>query len=199
MEILRNVNKIDFQVLYSGKVCIDEVNRVRRIARLDCIRLPRFMDNMDKYKQSLLHIAAINKIVPIPAEKMSSGQSKYVLNSSNLRVSWMSKPNTTDNTPSPTGSKVGTKQRKKPRKVAVPPTDKPKTCMVIHGAKANVSKPVQLKKSKSYSYESTFNNSGNMTIVIDGTASGSKDAMEKEALPKYRLLKRHQSASNKLG
>ncbi|KAK3595221.1 hypothetical protein CHS0354_021536 [Potamilus streckersoni] len=60
VEILRNIDEIDFHVLMSGKVCIDEIKRVKRVARMDCIRFPAFMKNQDKYKKILKQIAAIN-------------------------------------------------------------------------------------------------------------------------------------------
>ena len=41
--ILRNAQDIDFNVLYSGRVCLDEVNRIKRLARMDCVRFPKFL------------------------------------------------------------------------------------------------------------------------------------------------------------
>lgn len=60
--ILRNIDKIDFTVLMSGKVCVDEIQRIKRIARLDCIRLPTFMRKEERYKKFLREIAAINEV-----------------------------------------------------------------------------------------------------------------------------------------
>lgn len=60
VEILRNIDNIDFQVLMSGKMCVDEVSRCKRLSRQDCIRLPAFMRNENKYKKNLRAIAALN-------------------------------------------------------------------------------------------------------------------------------------------
>nr|XP_022295465.1 uncharacterized protein KIAA0895-like isoform X3 [Crassostrea virginica] len=60
VEILRNVDNIDFQVLMSGKMCVDEVSRCKRLSRQDCIRLPAFMRNENKYKKNLKAIANLN-------------------------------------------------------------------------------------------------------------------------------------------
>lgn len=60
MEILRNIDNIDFKVLMSGKICSDEISRVKKLARLDCIQMPAFMRNQDKYKKHLKQIAHMN-------------------------------------------------------------------------------------------------------------------------------------------
>lgn len=60
VNILRNIDNIDFTLLMSGKVCYDEVKRVRRVARLNCIRLPAFMRSMEKYRQKLKQMAILN-------------------------------------------------------------------------------------------------------------------------------------------
>lgn len=60
VEILRNIDNIDFKVLMSGKICYDEIPRVKKLARLDCIQMPAFMRNQDKYKKSLKQIAHLN-------------------------------------------------------------------------------------------------------------------------------------------
>ena len=44
----------------SGKICYDEIQRVKKLARTDCIQLPAFMRNQDKYKKSLKQIAHMN-------------------------------------------------------------------------------------------------------------------------------------------
>lgn len=62
IKILQNLENLDFNVLYSGKLAIEDVNRVKRMARMDCLRLPRFMKNVNKYKRILKKIAAINEI-----------------------------------------------------------------------------------------------------------------------------------------
>ncbi|XP_045197578.2 uncharacterized protein LOC123552187 isoform X1 [Mercenaria mercenaria] len=60
VEILRNIDNIDFKVLMSGKICYDEVPRVKKLARLDCIQMPAFMRNQEKYKKNLKQIADMN-------------------------------------------------------------------------------------------------------------------------------------------
>ena len=60
VEILRNIDNIDFKVLMSGKICYDEIPRVKKLARLDCIQMPAFMRNQEKYKKILKQIAHMN-------------------------------------------------------------------------------------------------------------------------------------------
>ncbi|XP_069124385.1 microtubule-associated tyrosine carboxypeptidase 1-like isoform X3 [Argopecten irradians] len=60
VEILRNIDSIDFGVMMSGKICPDEIPRCKRVARLDCLRVPAFMKNEKKYKKQLQTIANLN-------------------------------------------------------------------------------------------------------------------------------------------
>ncbi|KAL4232574.1 hypothetical protein ACF0H5_007264 [Mactra antiquata] len=60
VDILRNVDTIDFKVLMSGKICFDEIQRVKKLARLNCIQVPAFMRNQEKYKKQLKQIAHMN-------------------------------------------------------------------------------------------------------------------------------------------
>ena len=60
VEILRNVENIDFPLLFSGKICVDELNRIKRLARMDCIKLPLFLQDLEKYKKSLKQMAMAN-------------------------------------------------------------------------------------------------------------------------------------------
>ncbi|XP_071485128.1 uncharacterized protein [Diadema antillarum] len=60
VEILQNLENIDFHLLYAGKVCVESLPRIRRMARLECIRLPHFMQDMAAYIKTLKSIAAIN-------------------------------------------------------------------------------------------------------------------------------------------
>ncbi|XP_067676576.1 uncharacterized protein [Haliotis asinina] len=60
VRILRSVDAIDFHLLMSGKICIDEIPRIKRIARMDCVRIPCFMKNVDLYKRKLHHMAEVN-------------------------------------------------------------------------------------------------------------------------------------------
>ncbi|KAK3096593.1 hypothetical protein FSP39_001549 [Pinctada imbricata] len=60
VEILRNLDEIDFQLLMSGKMCVDELNRCKRLSRTDCVKLPAFMRNETKYKKQLRAISTLN-------------------------------------------------------------------------------------------------------------------------------------------
>ncbi|XP_074656244.1 microtubule-associated tyrosine carboxypeptidase 1-like [Tubulanus polymorphus] len=62
VEILRNIDKIDFTMLMSGKVCWKDIPRIKRVVRVDCIKLPQLMRNLDKYKKKLREVARINGI-----------------------------------------------------------------------------------------------------------------------------------------
>ena len=54
---------MDFHLLYSGRVCSDQVQRVRRLARMDCLKLPHFLQDVEKYKRILRHIGVQNGII----------------------------------------------------------------------------------------------------------------------------------------
>ena len=60
LEILKNIDNIDLTVFYSGRICWDEVSRVKRLARTNCIRVPQFAQDMEKYRKKLKHMAHIN-------------------------------------------------------------------------------------------------------------------------------------------
>jgi hypothetical protein len=51
-------------LLYGGKLCFDEMNKVNRIARLDGIKVPYFLKDIDEYKEKLREIAILNGITP---------------------------------------------------------------------------------------------------------------------------------------
>lgn len=63
MQILRQVNEIDFKLLYTGRICVDEVQRVKRLARVDCLKLPHFLKDLSSYKRTLNEIALLNGLV----------------------------------------------------------------------------------------------------------------------------------------
>ena len=63
MQILRQVNEIDFKLLYTGRVCVDEIPRVKRVARVECLRLPHFLKDVSRYKRTLTEIALLNGLV----------------------------------------------------------------------------------------------------------------------------------------
>ena len=47
----------------SGKICVDELERVKRVARTDCIRTPKFFSDMKRYKDRLYKIGVCNGIL----------------------------------------------------------------------------------------------------------------------------------------
>ena len=63
VEILENIEKTDFYLLMSGKICLDELDRIKKISRLDNIKLPKFFNNIDKYKEELRNIGILNGII----------------------------------------------------------------------------------------------------------------------------------------
>jgi len=67
LNLLRNLETIDWPALYSGEICIDEVQRVRRVARRDIIALPTFLADVDKYRAQLRQIALVNGVEPLCA------------------------------------------------------------------------------------------------------------------------------------
>jgi len=64
LNLLRNVETIDWTALYSGEICMDELQRVRRVARRDIVSLPTFLADVDKYRQQLREIAVVNGLQP---------------------------------------------------------------------------------------------------------------------------------------
>ena len=58
--ILRNIDDINFNLLMSGKICFDEVSRVKRVARLGSVCLPAIMRDMAEYRKQLKRIAVVN-------------------------------------------------------------------------------------------------------------------------------------------
>lgn len=72
IQVLRQVNDIDFKLLYAGKICVDEVQRIRRIARQDFVKLPHFLKNISAYKRTLNEIALMNGLVQKIKRPLSS-------------------------------------------------------------------------------------------------------------------------------
>ncbi|XP_064629107.1 microtubule-associated tyrosine carboxypeptidase-like isoform X2 [Lineus longissimus] len=62
VNILKNIDNIDFLIMVAGKICWGEVPRVKRLARTDCIKVPLFMKNMEAYVRQLKHIANVNHL-----------------------------------------------------------------------------------------------------------------------------------------
>jgi hypothetical protein len=46
----------------SGKICTDEISVIKDLVQLECIKLPKFMKDLKKYKQRLRLIALVNGI-----------------------------------------------------------------------------------------------------------------------------------------
>ena len=94
VEILRNIDQIDFPLLYSGRLCFDELSRVRRLARMDCIKLPRFLKDIEKYKRTLRQIAILNGLIPKtvrkpnPKKRHLKGARKCHMNNGNKSFIW---------------------------------------------------------------------------------------------------------------
>ena len=63
VRILREAQDIDFKLLYAGKICTDELTRIRRIARRDCLRFPYFLKDVLSYKRILNEIATLNGLI----------------------------------------------------------------------------------------------------------------------------------------
>lgn len=59
---MRHLDTIDFNILICGRICWDEIERVKRVCRLSAIKIPSFMQNMDIYIAQLQEIAEVNKI-----------------------------------------------------------------------------------------------------------------------------------------
>ncbi len=59
--IYRSSSSLDLRLMYTGKVCIRQMNRVRRLARWSGVTLPRFMmDDYEGYISQLRAIAVLN-------------------------------------------------------------------------------------------------------------------------------------------
>lgn len=80
VDILKNLDDIDFMTLMSGKVCLDELDRVKRCARSECIKIPQFLKNIKSYKDKLRQIGIVNGILrpppPSPTKKSNSSLMK---------------------------------------------------------------------------------------------------------------------------
>ena len=75
--ILRQVNEIDFKLLYAGKICCDELQRIKRIARQDCVKLPHFLRDIVTYKKTLNEIALANGLIQKINRPLSSGNTTH--------------------------------------------------------------------------------------------------------------------------
>lgn len=69
MDILQNLDEIDFDVLFSGKIALEDLPRVKHSARLSLIKLPGFMKDKEAYISSLRKIALLNEIHKKPSKR----------------------------------------------------------------------------------------------------------------------------------
>ena len=108
VEILRRAMQIDFKLLYSGKVALNDLSRVQRIARLNCIKYPEFMKNEEVYKSQLVEIALKNMVIEEPVinnpmtairqpKKPGSRQINHSNSTSNIARTGRAKNNNTNN------------------------------------------------------------------------------------------------------
>ncbi|XP_071956157.1 microtubule-associated tyrosine carboxypeptidase 1-like [Antedon mediterranea] len=74
VQLLRNIDETDFVLLYSGRIAVEELPRIRRLARMNCIKLPTFLQDVAKYKQNLWNIAVVNNLVS--KDKLSPKRAK---------------------------------------------------------------------------------------------------------------------------
>ena len=76
MEILMDLDNFDLPLIYAGTICSDETSRIKRIARLDCLKLPRFMDDIEGYRYQLQWLGYVNGILPKPAPRRIKSKQK---------------------------------------------------------------------------------------------------------------------------
>ena len=77
IDILQNLYDVDFNLLMSGKICLDELERIKRLSRVNAIKLPKFFQNMKKYKESLRKIGIANGIID-PASTSEKASNKQI-------------------------------------------------------------------------------------------------------------------------
>ena len=63
IEILENIDEIDFNILMSGKICVDELDLISDISKTKNLKIPKFMKNMRNYKNKLRQIGIANNIL----------------------------------------------------------------------------------------------------------------------------------------
>ena len=61
--ILRKRKEIDFETLHSGKICLEDLEKVKRSIRNIGVKFPWFLANKEKYMKVLDKIAEVNNIV----------------------------------------------------------------------------------------------------------------------------------------
>ena len=82
-QILENYETIDFKLLMSGKICLDELEICAPKANLEDIKLPKFFKNMKKYKEKIRHIAIVNGLIEDKPNDSSLGKNIDELKTNN--------------------------------------------------------------------------------------------------------------------
>lgn len=62
VRILRSMDSIDFLLLHTGKITVDDQCRIQRIARTGCIKIPYFLKDMRNYRKNIRLISKLNAI-----------------------------------------------------------------------------------------------------------------------------------------
>jgi hypothetical protein len=69
VDILENLERIDFYLLMSGKLCLDELHLVKKAAKISTkLKIPKFMRDIKAYKQHLREIGIVNGIIEPPPD-----------------------------------------------------------------------------------------------------------------------------------
>ena len=89
VKILENLDNIDFNLLMSGKICLDELDIVKSLSKVDNIRVPKFFSDMETYKKKLRTIGIVNGILENKSVnefyKMVSLETSHSTDNSSLR------------------------------------------------------------------------------------------------------------------
>lgn len=48
---------------YLGKICVDELILVKKVAKIDKLKLPKFLENITEYKERLRYIGIVNGLI----------------------------------------------------------------------------------------------------------------------------------------
>eukprot|EP01029_Cantina_marsupialis_P007660 TRINITY_DN18638_c0_g2_i1.p1 TRINITY_DN18638_c0_g2~~TRINITY_DN18638_c0_g2_i1.p1 ORF type:complete len:852 (-),score=209.54 TRINITY_DN18638_c0_g2_i1:173-2728(-) len=67
--LLESIGETDFRLLMTGKLALESLPRIRRLARVNSIPLPRFMHEIMTYQKQLIHMAILNDLLPSSAAK----------------------------------------------------------------------------------------------------------------------------------
>ncbi|CAM9521427.1 unnamed protein product, partial [Discosporangium mesarthrocarpum] len=62
VEILHNIDNIDFHLLFSGRVPLGKLGRIKNLVRPSLVTLPRFVKDQDSYKAILRRVGELNGI-----------------------------------------------------------------------------------------------------------------------------------------